>query len=168
MIWRKLREEERGLADSGLIRVTFELLIDERFDLARKLLDFSTETIKKHSDEVSRRIFIINRAQAYKWLGNEKRCADILDAEDWSATEDSFKLCVAVLRDDFDAAAAKMIAIGPNGSVKEQDYQHWPVFRKFREQELFRSSFEKTFGHPPTNVEEIAKKPEIKNPGEPQ
>ena len=158
VIWRKLAEDEREQADKSLNHVTFDLLVEEEFELARVLLDFSIETITKHSSEIDRRMFTVNRAQSYKWLNLEERAQQILDSEDWTACGDDFQLCVAVLRDDFETASKKMISLGKEGKIREDDYQHWPIFRKFREQKIFMETFQTVFGHLPKSIEEVEKK----------
>ena len=43
---------------------------------------------------------LVNLAQTYKWQGLEKDCRDLLRSQDWEATSDDFRLCVAVLEDE--------------------------------------------------------------------
>ena len=88
--------------------VTYDLLHEEQFGLAKALLDFAVITLKKYSSEHHRRVFIINRAQAYKWNGENALSLLAIEKEDWSACEQKFKLAVAVLKDDFAAASALM------------------------------------------------------------
>ena len=64
----------------------------------------------KHANEEIRRYLVLNRAQAYKWLQDQKHCIEILDEEDWSACSEKLKIAVAVLRDDFEAATKLMPA----------------------------------------------------------
>lgn len=47
----------------------------------------------------SRKILVLNRAQTYKWIGQEKRALEILAAEDWDAANEKFQLGVAVLKE---------------------------------------------------------------------
>jgi type IV secretory pathway TrbF-like protein len=104
VLWRKVQPGDREVADNNLIEIGYNLLAEERFTLARKILDFSAVTLKKHASEQNKRIFVINRAQAYKWSGNSRAAESILSEEDWSATSDDFKLAEAVLLNDFDEA----------------------------------------------------------------
>jgi hypothetical protein len=155
VLWRKLKPDDIGRADLSLIDITYELLADEQYEMAKTLLDFGTETLKKHHSDINRRILVINRAQAYKWAGDEKTSASILEREDWSACGDNFKICVAVLKNDFENAIQLMSKIGSSGSIKEHEYLDWPVFRSFREQPDFPNTFKATFGHLPEKIEEI-------------
>lgn len=146
VLWRKVAPEQLDLADSNLIALSYELIADEQYAFAVVLLDFATETLKKHASEVNRRTFVINRAQAYKWLGDQARANAILDAEDWSASADRFALCAAVIREDIDLTLQLVARIGRTGEVRKSDYRDWPVFRRLREEDRFRAEFRKIFG----------------------
>jgi len=98
VLWRKLAPDEREAADGNLNQICLDLIADRRYRLAIKLLDFATNTLKNWSSEAIRRIFILNRAQAYKWSNDELTCRKILAAEDWTAVEDKFAFAVAVLK----------------------------------------------------------------------
>jgi len=102
--------------------------------------------LKEYGSEQHRRIFLINRAQAYKWLGDQSKALEILEAEDWSASSDKFSLAVAALRDDCDCAAQLMTKLGRDGEMKKEFYEEWPVFREFRKSQPFAEAFEKIFG----------------------
>ncbi len=131
VLWRKVRSDQLNAADENLINVTLELLIGEKFRLAGELLDFACVVLKRHGDERSRRILIVNRAQAHKWAGDAGKCTSVLSDEDWSASGLDFRLCVAVLEDRPSDAADLMRTIGPDESMPETNYQEWPVFRQF-------------------------------------
>ncbi len=97
VLWRKLQPEQREDADQNLIRITYDLLVDRKYSLAQNLLDFATG-MKKFSSVEKRMIFVINRAQAYKWSDDERRSQEILNAEDSTALQDQFQLAAAALR----------------------------------------------------------------------
>ena len=94
-------------------------------------------------------MMVVNRAQAYKWLGKGDKCEAIMKGEDWSASQDSFKLADAVLRDDVEASVETMKRIGvTHDVVTKESYRGWPLFREIRKQELFRKTYETIFGEP--------------------
>ncbi|WP_250463386.1 hypothetical protein [Microbulbifer litoralis] len=157
VLWRKLFPQELDGADSSLINVSFSLIHEGQYSLAQKILDFGTETIKRHASDSNRRILIINRAQSYYHDNNKTKANEILDKEDWSSCADHFQLCVNVLKEDFDAAESLMKRIGDNGQIKEADYLDWPVFREFRKIDSFKSTFEEIFAKPPVNISELVK-----------
>jgi hypothetical protein len=147
VLWRKLFPDERGKADSNLISQTYELLVHGNYEVASILLDFACD-LPKFSEEVNRLIFTINRAQAYKWLGNTQKCNDILKATDWSAAKDELKLGESVLREDWADATSYMHKIGKAGGVSQADYRDWPLFKNFRKEAAFQSAYEEIFGTP--------------------
>lgn len=146
VLWRKLFPEQRQIADSNLIGLTYDLIDRHRYDLAICLLDFAFEGIKKFSDEASKLYLLINRAQAYKWNEDENRCKQILGEVDWSAKSDNFKLAHAVLSDSFHEAQEIMGRIGKSGSITSDHYRDWPLFKVFRETNEFLEAYSKIFG----------------------
>jgi len=158
VLWRKVQPEEREAADANLNGVGYDLLSEERFDLARKILDFSAVTLKTFADERHRLMFVINRAQAYKWSGDTRTAEKILSAEDWSARSDDFKLAEAVLLDDFEKADEMVNRIGANGLLPKMAYREWPLFREYRKSEHFQRTFEDVF-HEPLNLFDVKSDP---------
>jgi hypothetical protein len=152
VLWRKLEPEKMAGADASLNRVCYELLVEGRYRLARVLLDFGTETLKKHSSEESRLLLVVNRAQAYKWTGEDEKSKTILAAEDWSATSMKFKLALAVLRDDHEVVLQLMSQIGSDGEMNKHFYREWPLFREIRKSKEFGAKFEEVFGEPFTAI----------------
>lgn len=146
VIWRKLLPDDRSNADEALNSTCFELLLHDNHRLANELLYFATEVLKTFASEQSRLTFVINRAQALKWLGNDEECVKLLDQFDWTAKLPQFQLCVAVLKEEYEAAVVIMKQMGKDGPVTDENYLMWPVFRKARKNELFQRSFQEIFG----------------------
>lgn len=148
VLWRKVQPEDREAADNNLVEIGYDLLSEERFELARRILDFSATTLKKYSDEQTRLVFVINRAQAYRWCGDADMARQILAKENWSTRSDDFQLAEAVLLEDFSRADQIVKRVGPNGSVKKRFYREWPLFREYRKSETFEIIFKEIFGEP--------------------
>lgn len=146
VLWRKLFPDEREKADNSLISTSYELIEGGRYPLAIRLLDFACEGMKSHANEVTKLALIVNRAQAYKWSGDQERCKKIMRAVDWSAKSDQFRLADAVLREDWPGAAKLVSRIGADGVVSALDYRDWPLFREFRKQDAFLDAYRSTFG----------------------
>jgi len=152
VLWRKLKTDDLEIADGNLLSVGYELLEEGRYRLARCLLDFSTETLKKHGKEEHRLSMIINRAQAYKWSGDDAMARKIIDDVDWSATGLKFQLAQAVILDEFNRALGIMIKIGTNGDISKMGYREWPLFKEIRKVTDFSKTFEGIFGEPLSRV----------------
>ena len=149
VLWRKMFPACLLNADKHLNGVCYELLEERRYDVAATLLDFAACTLKRFGSEEYRLMMVVNRAQAYKWLGKGDKCEAIMKGEDWSASQDSFKLADAVLRDDVEASAEIMKRIGvTHADVTKESYRGWPLFREIRKQELFRKTYGTIFGEP--------------------
>ncbi len=146
VVWRKLLPNDREPADDALAGTCFELLIHENNSLANELLRFANVVLKKHASERHRLIFLVNWAQSWKWLNNEKECKALLDKEDWTAKGSEFQLCVSVLRDKFEDAVAIMKQLGKDGSMKPGDYLIWPIFSKARKEKIFQDGYRDVFG----------------------
>jgi hypothetical protein len=119
------------------------------------------QTLKKYSSDVARRIFIVNKAQAQKWLGDVDACLSTLNAEDWSACDDKFQIALAVLRDDFDRAIGLMRRMGREGQIRKSAYRSWPIFQKFRQRQDFRDGYLEVFGEGFDTVQTEAARPAI-------
>lgn len=158
VVWRKLQPDECKRSDTQLLNTCYELLEDERYELARRLGDFATCVLKHHSSDDMRRRLVVNRAQAYKWLGKKEKALEIMAAEDWTASSDTFRLADAVIHDDFERAAAYMERAGKKED--KSSYRDWPLFKEFRKTEAFLRTYEAVFGEafnvaaPPPVLEE--------------
>lgn len=146
VLWRKLDSKTRNEADSNLTEIIYDYLVKRRYVMAANLSDFAVEVLKSHASDQNRRIFIINRAIAYKFQGKAEDVASMLDTEDWSSTADKFQIAVAVLRDDFNLACQLMKEIGKDRIPGPLEYQEWPVFQDFRKSEAFLSTYKDVFG----------------------
>jgi len=146
VLWRKLKPDEMADADVNLLMQAFELIQDDEFDIAINLLEFATQTIKKHSSEDFKLRYMLNLAQCHKWKGRNDECLKIINSIDWSAKSKLFKLANAVLSDDFSAAGSIMKSIGANDDdLKKADYKHWPIFKEFIKSDIFLKTFKEVF-----------------------
>jgi hypothetical protein len=149
VLWRKTQPRDLGKADANLIRVSYELIKEGRYRIAKVLLDFGTETLPRYASEENRLTMVINRAQAYKWSGDAAESKRILNAEDWSAVGLKFKVCHAVLLDDFVAASKFMNQVGPQSTeLPKASYQDWPIFKEFRNSPEYAKVYEALFKEP--------------------
>jgi hypothetical protein len=147
VLWRKKDIKTREQADDNLNAIAFDLLLDKRYDLVKRVLDFAFSTIKKFSSEQIRRILLVNRALAYKWSGEEKIASKIINAEDWTATSDNFKLAEVVILEDYKQADILFERIGAKSDLLSINaYREWPLFLKYRDRPEFKVLFKKVFG----------------------
>lgn len=157
VLWRKQFPDDRKNADASFIDHTYDLIDNGKYSLAINLLDFACTEFKKFASEANQLVMTINRALAYKCNGDETKCKNIMRAIDWSAKGDNFKLANAVLSSEWITAGKLMKRIGSNGPVSKRQYFDWPLFRDWRKEKIFLSTYAEIFG------EEFVIKAEMKS-----
>jgi hypothetical protein len=148
VIWKTTQKDATKDQDSFLINLTYGLLHDEEYDLARRILEFAFESPKKNfGNPETRLICLVNLALSYKWLGQEDKCIATVDKEAFSLTSEKYRLANLVLRNNFFDAATLMRRIPTvgDGSIKMHDYESWSLFRTFREAPEFKAAFFELF-----------------------
>jgi hypothetical protein len=146
VLWRKLQSDLLSEADDALHHATYDLLYEERYALTKTLLYFAVDTLKKQSSEQIKCLNLINLAIAQNFSGERSKALSTLKSYDWSATEDKFKLAVAVLEHRYNDAKTLMKRIGSKGSLRRIDYSSWPLFKEFRHTEEFMVTYKDLFG----------------------
>jgi len=162
VLWRKLQPNDMDAADKALQDTGYELLAEERYELAKMILRFAANTLKNVSSDQVRRMNLINLCSAHKFSGDQETCNSLLDSEDWSACGPEFHLAVAVHKDNFVGAAAIMESMGKDGAVSREGYSTWPLFKEFRESKEFLAAYRKLFGEEfvvPEDIDITTKKP---------
>lgn len=150
VIWRKLKPEERGLADDFLNNLAVDLLINNDYLLANLILDFALNepAISQKMSGKTKLMVTLNKAQTLKWEGRNKEAIHLLKSTDWNILSDEFKLANAVLTDDFDEAYKIMLKIGDNHKISRIYYREWPIFKEFRKSQQFLKGYEEVFQEP--------------------
>lgn len=158
VIWRKLLKSEIDQIDENITISTFHLIENDDFEIAIEILEFFTQKQIDHFNESNERVMVINLAQAYKWLGDEQKCKEILDSRDWSASEDRFKLCTSVLKDDFESAYKLMRQLSHDETFHKVYYKEWPIFQKLRQEAKFVATYEECYKESFVTVQKVVSK----------
>jgi len=145
VLWRKLQPSEAVKAETHLLNTTYEMIKAGQHGLAIRILTFSLLPPMKFEEARDRYVCVVNLALAHKLAGNEDKCVEIIQTEDWSAARLDLLLAVAVLKDDFNKAVSLMKQIGTSGEVTKEDYQEWPLFKKFRTTKRFLDTYREIF-----------------------
>lgn len=157
--WRKLQPNETEAQDRALVDLTYDLLVDREYQVAVKVLELANEVFLRKSSARDRLICMVNLAQAYKWSGDDVRCRQTLESEDWTALGDEFKLAHAVLVEDFDTAARNLRSLaGANHDAEARKelrfaLENWPLYQRFRKTSEFREVFLEIFGESSETVD---------------
>ena len=142
--WRKLLPKERDEADSELNDVAFELMKNEDYQLAERLLAYGLSHTSGGEDLI-RRMMAVNYANAIKMGGNKEKAIQQLDALDWSATSRKFQISGAAVKDDL-KTVLELMPIVAKKDIDEEDFRTWPVFRNARGEKEFQEKFRDIFG----------------------
>ncbi|MFD2603302.1 hypothetical protein [Flavobacterium suzhouense] len=146
VIWRKLRPDDLLEADVHLNEVCYQLLNKGHYTLAINLLKFATDTLRKHHDQEIVCVFTVNKALAYYLSDNREECTKVLNAHDWSATNDKFKLAIHILRENYESVLDTMRSIGDsNKHITKDSYREWPLFSKLRKRDDFKEVYKDIF-----------------------
>jgi hypothetical protein len=160
VLWRKFLPDFIEQADTNLNQTLFDLLNDNKYQLAVTIANFGTDVIKHYSSEQVRKFIIINKAIAYKMIDEEEECQNVIQKEDWSIGNE-FKLAKAVLENDYETAKKIMLKVGPEDElISKKAYKEWPLFKKFRKTDEFKNTFFELFNEK-FSLEEIQDKENV-------
>jgi len=156
-LWRKLIKSDLKSADGKLNEICYDLMSSKQYKLADIMLEFSCAQTKHFDDAISN-IFTVNKALSQYLQKNKKKAKEIINAKDWSASSDDFKLAHLALTDDFEGCFLLMKKMGSDGEVDKENYMTWPLFTELRQKEEFKTIFKELFGEEYT-VLEIPERP---------
>jgi len=151
IIWRKLLPKDFDDYDDNFIDITFKLIERSNYQLAINLLEFVLSL--KLNDEEDRTIYLINLCQCYKWIGNEKKCRDLIEKQNfWGLCKEKYKIAKHVLLDEYEQVYKLLEKYHKDDNVIRKDnIRYWPLFKKLREEKIFIELFEKLYGEPIDN-----------------
>lgn len=114
--------------------------------MAIELCNFALDPQFKHSD-LDRIQLLLNRAQAYKWKGDEAKCKQLLKSEDSSSWRSELKCPMYALEENIDKVCEMMISSGKHSDILDAEtYRTWPIFKGIRGEEKFKVTFKQVFG----------------------
>lgn len=135
-----------GEVDKCMNNNIYDLINDERYDVAIELCNFALDPKFKHNDR-DRIYLVLNRAQAYKWKGDEEKCKQLLASEDSSSWRSELKCPMYALLDDIDMVCKMMTSSGKSSEILDADtYRTWPIFKGVRGEEKYKATFKEIFG----------------------
>lgn len=154
---RNLESTKIEQADDSFMNITFELIQNKQYELAKVMFEFEDKYIKKYSNQDTELRILLNRAQTYKWLDDSEKCEEIIKSRDWSACGEILKMGSFVLLGEFVSAAESMKLIGDNEKViHKSSYTDWPIFKEFIETDEFKTAFKEIYKTEPEVKEKNA------------
>lgn len=150
VLWKLVVKKDIELCekvDIKLISIIYNLIVDERYDVAIEISDFALNA-RYNRNQRDTVYFKLNKAQAHKWKGEFEKCNEILTTIDTSAMSPDIIIPKLVLEDKFDEAISMMRQARRNGKeVDDMDmYRNWPIFKEFRKNDSFRAEFKNLYG----------------------
>jgi hypothetical protein len=145
VIWRKFLPTETDDAENNLNHFSYRLITQKNYKLAAKMLKFGLTDMKKHGTEATRKMMVVNYANAEKLGGNVDVAREILDREDWSASTDRYRICVAAVKDEIETVISLMPRVVETKEMRISDFREWPVFETVRADPRFVEVFERSF-----------------------
>ena len=143
--WRKLAPSEKHAADKLLSDLGFELIARGQYTVAIRILEFA-RSLRDVSAEATMRMNVINLANAYKLLSNDKQSETVIESMDWTAVGNEFKISVAAIKGNVEEVVTLMKKIGSDDPiVGAAEYQQWPVFYSVRDDLIFTDTFKLLF-----------------------
>lgn len=117
-------------ANNDLSNAGFACLVNGQYQAAKVVLEYACERTVRN-DSTKQRL-VVNLAQTFKWLGDESKCAEVLDRHDWKAFSPVFQLAEAALRGDAVRFASILPAAVSQDGLSSEDLASWPVFKEIR------------------------------------
>lgn len=144
VVWAKFCSgEEISDAVATINNKLVELLIEGKYQLVACVSNYILTNIKDVRSS-TRLTLVINYALAYKMMGKEKKCIEIVNQEDWTSASSKYLLARAVLLKKYDDAARHMRATSVD-DVSPHNYKTWPLMDEFRETPQFLEAYQLVF-----------------------
>jgi len=153
-LWRKHVKDSDSHAFSALNEVTFKLIDGERYYVAIRVTEYALNLKNTVVKEATRLRLVVNLASAQLHAKLKEAAYKTLDKEDWSASSDDFKICVAALREDIDEVIRILPLVKAADSIPSSGFNEWPVFDFIRNKVEFANSFREVFGEELTSLAE--------------
>lgn len=161
-----INDEDR---DRIIINNIFDLIQEQQYELAISLADFALQQQFKHNYKDSVYI-ILNKAQSYKWLKQDKQCEETLNELDTSALKDDLIIPILVLQGKYKEVYEKMLRLKQGSKIlTKENYREWPIFHSIRKEKEFKETFKAIFQEnldedSSINIQEDKKQEKVEEP----
>lgn len=143
--FRRLFPGEAARADKALNKLAIKFLNSGDNELAEVITTYDLNIpAGLRSDDCENEYYArINRAIAQKRQGKDFEAG--LKGVPWQVFHTKYKLCLHVLRDEFEQAASMMTSEDIIAEVGIEGFRTWPIFKDFRSSSEFRVAYMKVF-----------------------
>lgn len=141
---RRLYPRSFEEADDRLNDIGYDLLVNERWSMAEKILSFALEIPDKMRSKSEMQYYhVLNMCIALKEQG--KDFEKTLKSIDWAPFHPKFHFAINALRDNHDETAKYMRMDAVHEIVAEEGFRAWPILRNFRQTEIFKTAYKDIF-----------------------
>lgn len=144
-IAKKIHHDSHHVYDDFLNNSAFKNIQKNQLNSAITLLEYAK--VRRIQDTKLSWIMKLNLAQAYKWNGEEEKCNEILDSNEWDVANVLFELCVSSLRNCPEEFAAHMKEAAQKKKINITELYEWPIFLTMRKHDNFNKWVEDAFGY---------------------
>lgn len=145
-LFRKFARDSEEQAFTNLNQAAFKLIQNEKHLVAERLCGYALSLQKVKMTAEIQLMLIVNRASALRHLGCLEESKKILQSNDWSASSDLFKICVAAISEDAEEFVELLPRVKLSGSLSASDLVSWPCFSFIIENDIAKSAIEELYG----------------------
>lgn len=146
--WTTRSKDERDKADDYVISVANRLIKEKRSDAALKILDYVLTQEKPLSKAIFLKRFKLYKLYALKDLGKKEELSAGL-SEDWSDVNNSIRLKLLVLGDNYNEAIKLFKKIkGTEEGVNKTIFSESVIYRELIQKVEFRDAYREVYGVP--------------------
>lgn len=147
-LWRKNVKSEEKEAFEVLNQMGFLLIKDNRLTTANNILKYGVDLKNTACSETTRRMMVVNRANALRKMDKLEEANKVLEKMDWNSSSDQFRISVAAVQGDVGKVVSLMEVVKVSKSLGKRDFREWPVFDHVRSDQRFQEEFARVFGEP--------------------
>lgn len=146
--WTTRAKDERQRADEYIINVANRLIRDKRSGVAVAIIAYVLSQEKSKSKAIYLKKFKLYQLYALKDLGNIEQLTAGL-GEDWSDVNNSIKLKLLVLENNYEGAIKLFKKIrGNEEGVNKTIFSESVIYREFIQEQEFRNAYKEVYGEP--------------------
>jgi len=127
-LFRKFVKENEDQAFTNLNEAVFKLIKGGHHLVAERISKYALDLQKVKITSETRLMLLVNQASALRHLERVDEARKVLDANDWSAVSDIFKICVAAVRGDVNEFIKYMKYLKLSGGLRPELLLEWPCF----------------------------------------
>lgn len=144
-IWRKHFPNDTEEADKKLNSLCYDLIFDEKYNLALIFLNFATSKEIKIKDGEVEHFLILNKAQTLKWMGKDDECQKLLNSRSWSGLNNQILVAKYSLDGQLEEALKLMVKLADSKEMDKLHFKEWPIFKELRKHPNFSKLYKEKF-----------------------